>query len=226
HSWDARSMKLSLYFRYGQENATVLFLYDEDSFEPEMGERYARAYRATLQHMLADRYATVASFRERLVERIQSEKKTVLAFREERTARLQNAVSSIPLLQGAASGLIQLFMKNATLVDYFEGDLIETMDEELLFVAEGKFVRSITDGEGWYRTLGVAKKGAWLNETAMLAERKAHLVAEVMSERAAVLAVPQVAMQNILAMHPALWKNITGYAIAQLETYQRLWVQS
>lgn len=226
HSWDAHSMKLSLYFRYNKEKVSVIFLYDEDSFEPEMGEHLVMAYHLTLQNMLADQYETVASFHERLMGRIQAEKKTIPAFRAARSARLQNAVSSIPLLQGTAAGLIQLFMKHATILDYYEGDIIGDMDDDLLFVAEGKFVRSITDGEGWYRPLGIAKKGAWLNESAMLAERKAPLVAEVVSERAAVLAIPQAAMENILAMHPGLWKNITCYAIAQLETYQRLWVQS
>ena len=60
----------------------------------------------------------------------------------------------------------------------------------------------------------------------MLEERKAALAAEVLSERATILALPRDAMLNLLATRPSLWKNIANHAIAQLETFQRLWAQS
>ena len=91
---------------------------------------------------------------------------------------------------------------------------------------EGKLVRSIEDTEGWYCTLGIAKEGSWLNETVMLEERKATLSVEVLSERATIFAVPKAAMQKLLSQQPNLYKNIIAYVTKQLETFQRLWVQS
>lgn len=226
HSWDAQSMKLSLYFRYTRSAASVVILYDEDSFAAGTGERVTKSFLLTLQQILTDRYETISSFWKNLEERLRAEKKFQAAYQEEEKARLQNAVSLMPLLQGADAGMIQIFMKQGTLRTYFEGDRVEGMGRELLFVAEGKLVRSIEDSDGWYRTLGIAKPGAWLNETVMLEERKALLAAEVLSERATILAISKDSMQNILAMYPNLWPKITTHAIAQLETFQKLWAQS
>ncbi|MBO6236077.1 MAG: hypothetical protein J6N22_05085, partial [Schwartzia sp.] len=226
HSWDAQSMKLSLYFRYTRSAASVVLLYDEDAFAAGTGERVTKSYLLTLQQMLTNRFETVSAFRANLEERLRAEKKFQAAYQEEEKARLQNAVSLLPLLQGEDAGMIQVFMKQGVLFTYYEGDRIEGMGRDLLFVAEGKLVRSIEDSEGWYRTLGIAKEGTWLNETVMLEERKALLAAEVLSERATILAISKESMENILALYPNLWPKITAHAIAQLETFQRLWAQS
>ena len=225
-SWDAQSMRLSLYFRFSRAAASVILLYDEDSFAPGTGERIAKTYLLALQQMMTDRHETCAVFQEHLMERIRKEKKLQAAYQEEEKARLQHAVSSIQLLQGADVGTTQIFMREGTLRTYFEGDRVEGMEQELLFVAEGKLVRSIEDSEGWYCTLNIAKEGAWLNETIMLEERRASISVEVLSERATILAVPKAVMENLLVMYPSLWKNIINHALTQLETYQRLWVQS
>ena len=226
HSWDAQSMKLSLYFRYTRSAASVVLLYDEDAFAAGTGERVTKSYLLTLQQMLTNRFETISAFRANLEERLRAEKKFQAAYQEEEKARLQNAVSLMPLLQGEDAGMIQVFMKQGTLFTYYEGDRIEGMGRDLLFVAEGKLVRSIEDSDGWYRTLGIAKEGTWLNETVMLDERKALLAAEVLSERATILAIPKESMENILALYPSFWPKITTHAIAQLETFQRLWAQS
>ena len=226
HSWDAQSMKLSLYFRYSKSKAEVMMLYDEESFAAGTGDRITKSYLLALQQMMTDRYETLDTFREHLMERLRTEKKLQAAYQEEEKARLLNAVSSIRLLQGTDAGTIQIFMQEGILRTYFEGDRVENMTRDYLFVAEGKLVRSIEDSEGWFRTLGIAKEGAWLNETVMLEERKASIAAEVLSERATILAIPKASMQNILELRPDLLKNIITHAIIQLENYQRLWVQS
>lgn len=226
HSWDAQSMKLSLYFRYTKAAASVILIYDEDSFAAGTGERIVKSYLLTLQQMLTDRYETVDVFRANLLERLLSEKKIQEAYEEEEKARLQNAVSSIQLLQGADAGTTQLFMQGGTLRTYFEGDRVEVMGRDLLFVAEGTLVRSIEDNDGWYCTLNVVKTGAWLNETVMIENRKASIAAEVLSERATILSIPKDVMQNVLTLHPSLWKKIASHLVVQLETFQRLWAQS
>ena len=226
HSWDAQSMKLSLYFRYKKGGAFVAFLYDEDAFVPGTGERLSKGYLLTLQRMLTDQDETFDVFQKNLQERLLSEARLQTTYKEEARARLQNAVSAISILQGADAGTTRFFTQTATLQIYFEGDRIEDMAENFLFVVEGKLVRSIQDSDGWYCTLDVAKEGAWLNEAVLLEERKAPISAEVLSERAAILAVPKAAMQSILSSRPDLWKNIVNYALSQLEKYQRLWAQS
>ncbi len=226
HSWDAQSMKMSLYFRYSLTAASVILLYDEDSFAPGTGERVAKSYLLTLQQMLTDRHETFTAFEEHLLQRLRKETKLQAAYREEENARLQNAVSSIQLLQGADVGTTQTFMREGKIYTYFEGDRVEGMEQDLLFVAEGKLVRSIEDQEGWYCTLNIAKKGAWLNESIFFEERKASISAEVLSERATILAIPKDSMQNLLNLNPRLWNNITNHILSQLETFQKLWAQS
>ena len=226
HSWDAQSMKMSLYFRCTRTAASVILLYDEDSFAPGTGERVVKSYLLTLQQMLTDRRAATEVFQGHLAERLRAEKKIQDAYQTEEKARLQNAVSSIRLLQGTNAGTIQLFMQEGALRIYFEGDRIEGMERELLFVAEGKLVRSVKDSDGWCRTLNIAKKGAWLNESVILEEPKISLSAEVLSERAEILAIPKAAMRNILATHPSLWQNFAVHAVTQLGNFQKLWAQS
>ena len=226
HSWDAQSMKLSLYFRYTRTAASVMLLYDEDSFAAGTGERIGKAYILAIQQMLLDQQETFAAFQEHLMDRLRTEKKLQATYQEEEKARLQNAVSSIHLLQGTDMGTTLRFMQEGTLRTYFEGDRVEGMGTDLLFVAEGKLVRSIEDSEGWFRTLNIAKEGAWLNETVMLDAPKVALAAEVLSERATILAVPKSAMKNIISIYPGLWQNITTHVITQLENFQKLWAQS
>ena len=226
HSWDAQSMKLSLYFRYTRTAASVMLLYDEDSFAAGTGERIGKAYILAIQQMLLDQQETFAAFQEHLMDRLRTEKKLQVTYQEEEKARLQNAVSSIHLLQGTDMGTTLRFMQEGTLRTYFEGDRVEGMSTDLLFVAEGKLVRSIEDSEGWFRTLNIAKEGAWLNETVMLDAPKVALAAEVLSERATILAVPKSAMKNIISIYPGLWQNITTHVITQLENFQKLWAQS
>lgn len=226
HSWDAQSMKLSLYFRYTRTAASVMLLYDEDSFAAGTGERIGKAYILAIQQMLLDQQETFTAFQEHLMDRLRTEKKLQATYQEEEKARLQNAVSSIQLLQGTDMGTTLRFMQEGTLRTYFEGDRVEGMSTDLLFVAEGKLVRSIEDSEGWFRTLNIAKEGAWLNETVMLDAPKVALAAEVLSERATILAVPKAAMKNIISIYPGLWQNITTHVITQLENFQKLWAQS
>lgn len=225
-SWDAQSTKLSLYFQYTETKASIIMIYDEDSFAPGTGERIAKTYIMTLQQVLADYYKGFDVFQDNLLARLRSEKSMQAVYKEEEQARLQNAVSTIQILQGASAGTTQLFTQAGTLCTYFEGDRIDGLGDDFLFVVEGKLVRSIEDTEGWYCTLGIAKEGSWLNETVMLEERKATLSVEVLSERATIFAVPKAAMQKLLSQQPNLYKNIIAYVTKQLETFQRLWVQS
>ena len=78
------------------------------------------------------------------MDRLRTEKKLQATYQEEEKARLQNAVSSIHLLQGTDMGTTLRFMQEGTLRTYFEGDRVENMTRDYLFVAEGKLVRSQT----------------------------------------------------------------------------------
>ena len=226
HSWDAQSMKMSLYYRYTGSEVSVTLLYDGDSFPPGTGERVMQSYTLALEQMMDGRGEDCAAFQEKLAERLFAEQKVQESRRNEEKARLMHAVSSIRLLQGADRGTIRIFMEAGTLNTYFEGDRIEGMDHEWLFVAEGKLARTVEDESGWHCLLNIVKEGAWLNENVLLEERKARIAAEVLSERAVILSIPKGVMQNLIAKRPDIWKNVCVYLSSQLETFQRLWVQT
>ncbi len=96
----------------------------------------------------------------------------------------------------------------------------------MLFLVEGMVSRNIEDGDGWYFPADVAGAGAWLNETVLLQKRKAVIAAKVVSEKATILVIPKDAFRHLAVAHPALWENIASYALAQMETYLRLWARS
>jgi len=86
--------------------------------------------------------------------------------------------------------------------------------------------RSIELGDGWYYTLDIQKEGSWLNETAMLPDRKSELALEVLTERAVILTIPLNKAQTIMEKTPLMARSIIQYVIRQMEKYQRLWIQS
>ncbi len=225
-SWDFKSMKLSVYFHYSGNSPAVDMIYNENAFLPNTGERLASEFFLVLQRMLEQWEEPVEVFLGNLDQKLQDESRIMEARREESRARLRNAVSTIGLLQGSDTGTIQLIMQDAHIITYFEGDRIRGMEKGMLFVLNGQVARSIEDEEGWLHTLNMVRNGAWLNETVLLPERKARISAEVMSEQAQILEIPEETVNNLLVSHPKIWKNISEYALGQLETYQRLWARS
>lgn len=226
HSCDPQGMKLSLYFRYEGGEASIMFIYDASCFVPDAGEKLAKAYLAVVRQMVTDRYDNYANFQKRLAARISGNPVSSIKYSKDGNAKLQNAISSIRLLQSETIGTTQFFIKESRLETYFEGDILRDMDTDMLFLVEGMVSRNIEDGDGWYFPVDVAGAGAWLNETVLLQKRKAVIAAKVVSEKATILVIPKDAFRHLAVAHPALWENIASYALAQMETYLRLWARS
>ena len=228
NSWDARGMRMGIYFHCGERTISVSLLYDGNQFLSEAGKSIAERYRLVLQQMLTDWNLPFREFSERLSKRLALSTETQAKRDGDTKAQMRQFASQLKILQGTIEGTISQIVAAASFVTLFEGDRIsgDDMEKHLYFVVEGKLARSIEASDGWYNTLDIMKKNAWLNESALLPKRKAHLSAEVLTEQALLLTIPMEEMKKLLSVRPELWKNFALYATEQMERYQRLWVQA
>ena len=225
NSWTTRSMKLGLYFHYSENITSISILYDENIFHVDFGEILSRRYLLILQQMLTDWNLNYEKFIDRLSNRIEEINKEG---KEDNIKYLQNFISQLELLQGVNEGTLQQILKMAKLETHFEGDRISGTDIEqnLIFVMEGKLVRNIETNDGWYKTLDIIKENAWVNETVLLEKQKAKMSAEVLTEKAQLMSIPLEDMKQLLKKFPDIDHKILQHILNQMEKYQRLWVQS
>ena len=224
NSWNAQNTKLGLYFNYQDDAVSISILYDENKFFPHFGESLSRRFYLTIQQMIIDWNLNYKDFIERLSERFEFDVEEV----QQDDNYLLHFVSQLPLLQGTSSGTYQNIIKIAELKTYFEGDRISDAEIEnnLIFVAEGKLVRSIETGDGWYNTLDIVKENRWINETVLLEKRKTKMSAEVLTEKAVVMEIPLDAMKKFLQANAVVNQKILQHVLSEMEKYQRLWIQS
>ena len=227
NSWDGRDSKLGISFRLDDHQLIFTMLYGEENFPGQNMKLLVQKYLLVLQQMLTDWNATYADFMLRLQQRLQMEVEDGQADSQNR-AVLQDYLSRLTLLQECDHGIIQLFMDHAKLSMRFEGDRIaeDEIEENLIFLVSGRMARSIETGDGWYYTLDIQKENSWLNETALLPDRKNRMAAEVLTEQAVILSVALPSASLILEKSPLLAKNIIKHISKQMEKYQRLWIQS
>ena len=226
NSWDAQGMRLGVYFHCGERTISISFLYDGNRFAGNAGKHIAERYRLVLQQLLTDWSATYGEFEGRLVQRLVPVKEDEDS--EAQTMRMRRFISQLKLLHGAARGVTADIMSIARFVNLLEGDRIsgEGIEERLYFVVEGQLARSIEAADGWYTALDIVGRNKWLNETALLPERKTRMSVEVLTEEATLMAIPLDEMKRLLSARPNLWQNLAVHAMEQMERYQRLWVQA
>ena len=226
NSWNTKSMKLSLYFHYAENVTSISILYDEKQFTFNFGEILSKRYILILQQMLTDWNLNYENFINRLSIRIEEVSKE--SKREDVTAYLQNFISQLVLLQGINEGTLQKILQISKLETYFEGDRISgaEIEQNLIFIAEGKLVRSIEANDGWYKTLDIIKENGWINETVLSENRKNKLSAEILTEKALLMLIPLEDMNKLLKEFPDVEYKILQYVLNQMEKYQRLWIQS
>ncbi len=224
NSWNAQNTKLGIYFNYRDDNISISILYDANKFFPNFGELISRRFYLTLQQMILDWNLNSKTFMERLAERFKAETVEIPTD----TSYLRNFISKLYLLQGETEGTIQQLIKISKLQTYFEGDRIGGADIEqnIFFVAEGKLVRSLETGDGWYNTLDIVKENCWLNETVLLENKKAKMSAEILTEKAILMSIPLDAMKKFLQEFPGVEHKILLHTLGEMEKYQRLWIQS
>lgn len=224
---DSSGVRLGLRFHSGENQLTLSLVYDCRNYTPERIARVAQEYELVLQQMLTDWYLPYGEFRDHMGERLENTRQEQKDEKDSR-AQLQDALSRLQLLQECEEGVIQQFVDEARITVYFEGDRLsdKEMEGQLAFVIKGKLARSIELGDGWYKTLDIARENTWINETVLLPDKKTNLSAEVLTERAMILTIPLTTVQNRLLKSPVLVNNIIRHSIRQMEKYQRLWIQA
>ena len=228
NSWDAQGMKLGAYFRYSEKNLAIVFLYDEKKFLPNGIERLCELYKIVLQQMLVDWNALYPDFMSRLRKRVDAQLKSEEASEDDRRKRLRDIISQLPLLQGRFGGSIGLFERQANLVTLYEGDRIsgEDLQRDFIFVADGILSRNVDTGDGWYNTLDIIEKNAFVNPTSLLEKQLFTFSVTVLSEQAELLTVPRDVFIEILRKNPEITLSVMNGALAQMERYQFLWMQT
>ena len=226
NSWNTKSMQLELYFHYSENITSISILYDENKFTMNFGEMLSQRYILILQQMLTDWNLNYEQFINRLSNRIKEISKEVN--KEDIMAYLQNFISQLALLQGINEGTLQKLLKIAKLSTYFEGDRISgtEIERNLIFVSEGKLVRSIETNDGWYKTLDIVKENDWINETVLLEKQRNKMSAEILTEKAILMKISVEDMKRLLAAFPNIEYKILQHVLNQMEKYQRLWIQS
>ena len=229
NSWDAQGMGFGAYFRYFGKALAIGFLYDEKKFLPGGIERLCELYKFVLQQMLVDWNAKYPDFIERLRNRLEAQiKDEEAASEEDRRKRLQDIISQLPILQGRFGGTIALFERQASLVTLYEGDRIsgEDLEQNFIFVADGILSRNVDTGDGWYNTLDIIEKNAFVNPTSLLEKQLFTFSVTVLSEQAELLTVPRDVFVEILRKNPEITLSVMNGALAQMERYQFLWMQT
>ena len=229
NSWNTQNMKLGLYFHYSENTISVSMLYDENKFHIDFGELLSRRYILILQQMLTDWNLNYEQFINRLSQRMEEMNKVDKS--EDNEAYLLNFISQLELLQGVNEGTLREILNVAKMETYFEGDRIsgKKIEQNFIFVMEGKLVRSIETNDGWYKTLDIIKENGWVNETVMLEKRMNKMSAEVLTEKALLMLITLEDMKYLRQMFiefPDIEQKILNHVLRQMEKYQRLWVQS
>lgn len=229
--WDNCGMKMAVYFQYANTNLSMTFLYDANQFPPVVGFRFAKIYNLILQRMLDYWQLPFEKFIENVTEIIFMDPQVVKETQERDDRKIiLDFISTNKILQGEDVGANTIFAESAKLINYFEGDRIhsDTIEQNLVFVVEGKVARSLDTGDGWYNALDIISKGGWLNENILLqkSERRSNIAAEVLTEQATVLLISVHSFSNVLKKYPNFHKNFIKHITKQMEKYQILWMQS
>lgn len=228
NSWNARDMKLSVYFRYSNNYLLIYFLYDAGQFLEGGVEKLYKLYLLILQQMITDWNAKFPEFVNHIGKRMEIQSDVEKIQREDERRRLRDFISQLPILHGRYTGTIGLFEDQVKLVTYYEGDRIsgDMLKENFIFVADGILSRNVDTGDGWYNTLDIVEKNSFVNPTDILEKQRFTLSATVLTEQAELLLIPHDLFIEILRKTPDVAMSVINYVLEQMERYQILWMQS
>ncbi|MBR1805356.1 MAG: hypothetical protein IJ774_03090 [Selenomonadaceae bacterium] len=227
-SWDNRAVKLAVYIYCFKESLAVGFLYDEKTFSPNGIEQLCELYKFILDRMLDDWDAKYSEFMTRLENRIEMNQQPEEISDELKRKKIRNFLGQLPILQGRLEGTIDLFDGCAELFTLYEGDIMpdEMIDKNFIFVADGILSRNADTGDGWYNTLDIIEKNAFVNPTYLLDERPFKISATVLSDTAELLTLPHDTFIEILRRNVEVTFSVMNYALEQTGRYQSLWLLS
>ncbi len=228
NSWDAQGMKLGVYFQYNNQELAISFQYDKKQFFQNTGERLANLYIYILSQILVFWYSPFEDFMKSIEKFINKVSEQVEQSEEVQRKFIIDCIYKNKILQGELGGVADILAEKSKISMYFEGDRIsgDILNENLVFVVEGKLSRSLDTGDGWFNALDIVKGGGLLNETVLLPKRRATISAEVLTEKALLLTIPIETFESATRQNPALYKSILQHVLAQMEKYQVLWLQS
>ena len=228
NSWDAQGMKLGVYFRYSEKNLSITFLGDENKFQKFGVEKLCALYELVLKQMLVDWNAKFFDFRERLAARVDSQAQIETLTREDERKKIRDFLSQLPVLQGRYEGTIALFENQSKIITRYEGDRIsgDALKKYFIFVVDGKIVRNVDAGDGWYNPLDVIKKNSFVNPTNLLEKQRLTLSAEILTEQAELLILPRDVLIEAARDNSEVSLSLMNYALEQMERWQVLWLQS
>ena len=179
--------------------------------------------------MLVHWHSPYATFIDKLVKqlRIELSDNSRLELGDENKI-IANFFMSNPIFQSKGAGSVAFLSNSADLLYKFEGDRIygDILEENLVFVVEGKLARSLDTGDGWFKALDIISKGGWLNENVLLEKRRTIISAEVLTEQATIMTIPYADMDGILKTSPQVTRTFMNHILKQMEKYQILWLQS
>ena len=228
NSWDARGMKLGVYFRYSEKNLSISFLYDQNKFQNHGVENLCALYELILKQMLVDWNAKFSDFIDRLAKRFDLQMKIETTSMQDERRKIRDFLSQLPILQGRYEGTIGLFENQAKIITRYEGDRIsgKMLKKYFIFVADGKLVRNVDAGDGWYNPIDVVGKNSFVNPTNLLEKQRLTLSAEVLTEQAELLILPRDVLIETSRNNTEVALSLMNYALEQMERWQILWLQS
>lgn len=230
NSWDTCGMKLGIYFQYTKTNLSFTVSYDANQFYPEVGMRFAKIYNFILQTMLTYWNSPFSQFFEKVTSQVfDTQTDHLLELQKNEDFRIiKDFIAVNKILQGEHSGTVVSFSEAAQLITYFEGDRIhgDIIENNLVFVVEGKVARSLDTGDGWYNALDIISKGGWINETIFAKKRRSTIAAEILTEQAKILLIPFKNVDDFAKKHSSVYRNFMNHILNQMEKYQVLWMQS
>ena len=228
NSWDARGMKLGVYFHYSEKNLSITFLYDSNRFESLGIENLCARYEIILKQMLVDWNSRFFDFREHLKRRFEAQNQVEIVSRGDERKKIRDFLSQLPVLHGKYAGTINLFENHAKIVTKYEGDRIsgDMLKKFFVFVVSGKIVRNVDAGDGWYNPIDVVAKNSFVNPTNLLEKQRLTLSAEILTENAELLTIPHEILIETAQNNSEVALTLMNYALEQMERWQSLWLQS
>ena len=229
NSWDPQGVKLNVYFQYAETDLSLTFLYDANRFFKNIGERFAKIYNVVLRQMLVHWHSPFSTFISKLMDQIKIEVEMEGQPHGDEDKRIiSDFIIKSPILQGSGGGTVAFFADSTQLLTKFEGDRIfgDILNENLIFVVEGKLARSLDTGDGWFKALDIISKGGWINENVLLENHRTTISAEVLTESAKLLIIPLEKTKSLFFKHPDTAKPFFDHILKQMEKYQLLWIQS
>lgn len=229
NSWDPQGVKLNVYFQYSVTDLSLTFLYDSNRFFKNIGERFAKIFNLVLRQMLVHWHSPFATFMAKLMNQIKIEMESEGQTHGDEDKRIiSDFIIKSPILQGSGGGTVAFFADSTQLITKFEGDRIsgDILNDSLIFVVEGKLVRNLDTGDGWFKALDIISKGGWLNENILLENHRTTISAEVLTEQAKILTISLEKTHSLFLKHPDTIKPFLNHILKQMEKYQLLWIQS